>query len=207
MVVAPSQQPFGTEAGQRANNLRIELDARIQTLCPPPSNELLHYTSGAGFIGILEDGKLRASNLLGMNDAREVVEARDRLSDFLRTRSPLDSSERMLVEYLKARIGNIEKAEPSRAFVTAFTSAQDATTHWQGYAGSSGYALHFDGVSLAGAATRVGAYLACCQCEESMQTQLVTQFYEIGLRKLREAMHHGALPSTDAQNWFAEYSI
>lgn len=123
------------------NELLAELDASrgLGKRSPPP---LYHYTGPVGFLGILRDRNLRATDLLFMNDSEELAYGWGVVTEVARElhdQYTAPAQQRLLDDVCEwqARL-------PWRTYAVCFTSRRDALSQWRAYANDgAGYALRF----------------------------------------------------------------
>jgi hypothetical protein len=169
-----------------------------------PAGEIIHYTNLDGLIGILKSGTLYAGNLIAMNDASEFVHGRRLLLKMISESPPLGITSGMakVVEFVKLQ--SDQRKEPPRAYVASFTSKSDATTHWQGYAGPSGVAIHFDAVLLASQAKAIGAHFLPCLYKEDTQRTFVGRLFAAMLTECKAAIDKGECKTDAELDWLGE---
>jgi hypothetical protein len=108
-----------------------------------------HYTTAAGFAGILHDGGMRATNFSFLNDPSEIQYARDlalvTLSDM---RDSATGQLRELLEHTRTALALKASWEP---YLACFSSLADDISQWRAYASSAAerYCLGFDAKTLA----------------------------------------------------------
>jgi len=133
---------------------------------------LYHYTSGEGFIGIINSGKLWATDALYLNDARELQFGRDELYEALLASAnefdpgdaePLsDEQDQSLARatVLRSAADELRKASGPflsgtyadyAVYVSCFCYGEaDLLSQWRGYGSAGGFALGFNAGKLAG---------------------------------------------------------
>jgi hypothetical protein len=108
---------------------------------------LWHYTDAQGFLGILESGKLRATQVAALNDSKEVLYARDIFRAEITALHKKDSISEPDKEFLGlvSDFLHDDPAEPdhgrSNFFVTCFSGRRDDLTQWDRYGKGNGYAI------------------------------------------------------------------
>jgi hypothetical protein len=118
-----------------------------------PLHHLYHYTDSKGLTGILESGKLWATDARYLNDASELAygcELVDRVLEEKRETTPTEWTgqgkppvDQFLESALTARL--FDPYEPGRfAFVTCFCEKDDLLSQWRAYADrGAGYSIGF----------------------------------------------------------------
>lgn len=117
---------------------------------------LYHYTSADGFLGILRERELWATEYSFMNDPSELVFAAERVANRLRVElDQLDAQARLVVaEVVEEVIEALEQQirDPyspagftsNPPFPVSFSNRDDHLTLWRLYAGRGGFCLGFD---------------------------------------------------------------
>ena len=114
-----------------------------------PPDIVYHYTTAAGFLGIIQSGKLWASDIFYLNDSAEVMYARRAIETFIKRRFPDGDVHIGLQDYKTVRElllgGPAAWGTAADAFVACFSADSDSLSQWRGYgAGTNGFALGFD---------------------------------------------------------------
>jgi hypothetical protein len=109
--------------------------------------ELFHYCGVEGFYGIVTTRTLWLSDVLTMNDASEVLYAREVVDEALRSYSPHPV---WLPTGIIAESAFLDLLASSwRMYVSCFCSRGDLLSQWRGYgAGGGGFAIGFDAERL-----------------------------------------------------------
>jgi hypothetical protein len=135
----PHRDAFRTLAGACFTATNQLLAANAAAITPPA--ELFHFTTAAGLIGILTEGRIRASCAVALNDPSEtrhaITVAREMLSGASsQFRRHLD---RYLADDLKRRAGDRD------IYVVSFCRRIDKSFHWLHYGKEGqGLAISFD---------------------------------------------------------------
>jgi len=114
--------------------------------------ELMHYTTGAGFTGIVSNGCLWATHAAFLNDAEEIKHFFDvrlldvTLAEVLKYTNQLARSP-AIAKKIKAE-GGIAKIAKSEAARDPRVSYSGLLSQWRGYGGDGGYALVLDTVAF-----------------------------------------------------------
>jgi hypothetical protein len=115
-----------------------------RVLARPVPDILYHYTTQAGLIGILEHGKLWATHIRYLNDAREYVLAHHLVVRELRRRAAETSSPE-LREFLVLCEESVSRSSFRQGgWVFSMSRRKDDLSQWRAYSGAQpGFALAF----------------------------------------------------------------
>ena len=130
--------------------MRMALEPLLAEFLTEPSQDLFHYTTGDGFLKIIESKKLLATHISCLNDTSEVLYAIEKFRDKLEGKltQPLPSKIKQLFERLKLVVDD-ERIENSPVYVACFSAVDDDLSQWRAYGGGEGgYAIRFDGTEL-----------------------------------------------------------
>jgi hypothetical protein len=98
-----------------------------------PPEQLYHYTSFGGFIGICQSRAIWASNIHHLNDSQEFAHGRSlvqhEITNRLRERN-LTSDDRAFLEVLSTKVKQIRNVH---VFVASFSETGDLLSQWRGY--------------------------------------------------------------------------
>jgi Protein of unknown function (DUF2971) len=107
-----------------------------------------HYTTAAGFAGIVQGAHLRATNFSFLNDPSEVTYGMQLAQALLTERKvTLSDAERLFVDLIKESL-NVETV--AEVYVSCFTRLPDDLSQWRAYGSFSieRYAIGFDTQAL-----------------------------------------------------------
>jgi Protein of unknown function (DUF2971) len=115
----------------------------------PNSTQMVwHYTSGSGLIGIVESGKIFATQVSCLNDATEIRYSAKRLREAFSAMVPTMDEAAPETKFVKRYIELLQDddATPNSAalpyFVTCFSALEDDLSQWRSYGGGeNGYAI------------------------------------------------------------------
>lgn len=120
----------------------------------PNQGILYHYTSLLGLKGIVENGKIWATNILYLNDSEEFFNAMEAFNSVFDTMwdtpeeiDSLNESEQDFLSSLSHRIEDIfeDNEDGFKVFVSSFSENADKLSQWRGYCPSgSGICIGFD---------------------------------------------------------------
>jgi hypothetical protein len=193
-----------------ANELRAIVDlvgavmqaARART---PRPDILHHYTTPAGFQGIVQSGMLRASFIGFMNDASEYIHAVQLLlAAVQRERPSATGADRALLDHMEARLAPTEPGNYYPYFITCFSAAENDLSQWRAYGqGEGGFSLGFDYTELAQRVTTIpNSQLAPVVYAPNEQQQLVDDLLSGARREYsRCAGAHAASATQHLQHW------
>lgn len=110
---------------------------------------LYHYTDGQGLLGILESGKIRLTDIFGLNDPSEIRHGIDRACEILGEESKRGHPAAGVFSRQFRELMDEHIDEMARFFVACFSRSGDDLGQWRAYAANgSGFALGFDGAIL-----------------------------------------------------------
>jgi hypothetical protein len=144
----------------------------------PP--EVWHYTSLAGFEGILSSGRLWATHARFTNDQQEFTHARDVAFEYLDSIKPRDQHEQYAINaarhmvYRDFRSGALS-SEESEVYIVSFSAAADLKSQWSEYADRhQGVSIGFDLRKVRPPKKlRTGATFAPCVYVKNKKAELV----------------------------------
>jgi hypothetical protein len=161
------------------------------------SDVFWHYTSRAGFEGILRSGGLRATYRLDMNDEGEFGYARrivDQALDRMRQRSDLPKVRLSLADTCKINLNRLlnQSKENSTAYCACLTVSGDQGKQWRDYADAGkGIAIGLNMSHI------LNAQIQRCQkglpyfvlapviYEEERQAELIRRLFEAGIHDMQ----------------------
>lgn len=124
-----------------------ELNARQAERTAP--DLVYHYTDAAGLLGILQSGKVRMTDIFGLNDPSELRHGIGFAAAVLRdqTREEHPAVRRVTAHFSETMHANL--GEFGHFFVACFSRDGDDLGQWRAYgANGNGFALGFDGPRL-----------------------------------------------------------
>ncbi|WP_395714606.1 DUF2971 domain-containing protein [Reyranella sp.] len=152
-------------------------------LTRPVPATLYHYTTPAGFQGIIQSGVLRATHCSYTNDRFELLHATKIAGSCVRDRQQIatDQNERRLLAEMEVGLAETTHFNTLSMFISCFCESDDLLSQWRGYGlGEGGIAIGFDAAKLsatAGAWLWQGYLLPVTYSEEKQRqvgTELVT---------------------------------
>lgn len=115
-----------------------------------PEALLYHYTSQAGLQGIVNSGVIWATNILYLNDSKELLNAIDVARwglNHVFEHYTLSKKETEFLHQIDDRFHKLEKYKitKSNVFVCSFSESPDELSQWRGYCpDGNGYSIGFD---------------------------------------------------------------
>lgn len=144
----------------------------------PPPDELYHYTSQPGLLGILNSDALWASKIHYLNDSTEFRIALDLAKEVLNERleQEVDARNREKIECL---LGNIPTIQKINICVVSLSQKRDLLSQWRAYGGSvGGLSIGFKSSNLMARASKQGFYLVRCVYDQSKQRQIISELID-----------------------------
>ncbi len=144
-----------------------------------PRDTLYHYTSLGGLLGIVNSGKLRASDIRYMNDSAELRHTLDLLRNHITRRimSGTDSPSLLnqLLEWLSHRI-----VSGPMLFGASFRANGNLLSQWRGYSvHGKGVSLGFDPQHIRECAASQQFEVGRCLYNEARQQKLIEQIVSV----------------------------
>ncbi len=102
-----------------------------------------HYTTAAGFVGIMKDEYLRATNFSYLNDPSEMQFGRELIGKNLKRRRKA-SGERLRTFFTHV-LSSFDREKAAEVYVASFTKLEDDLSQWRAYgtAATERYAIGF----------------------------------------------------------------
>jgi hypothetical protein len=134
---------------------QVSTDAALMEF--DPNMTLWHYTNGPGFLGMIESGAIRATQVAAVNDSTETVYATRLYRKAIIRLKDAKVGDDVAQEFLQGVLDETEELPemPSHAdskfFVSCFSELQDDINQWLKYGGEhgeNGYAIGFRAIGL-----------------------------------------------------------
>lgn len=109
----------------------------------PDGSLLWHYTSTEGFVGIIKNQSIWASDIRYMNDPTEVRHTFNSLYNFLRGKA-LSGVQSRTMNVFGNILDNISYIPVGMNFLACFSTDGNRLSQWRAYGGSKGYSVGFD---------------------------------------------------------------
>jgi hypothetical protein len=143
-----------------------------------PPDELYHYTSQLGLLGILKSDTLWASKIHYLNDSTEFRIALDLAKEVLNERlvKEVGARNREKIECLLDDIPTIQKIN---VCVVSLSQNRDLLSQWRAYGGSvGGFSIGFKSSTLLACASNQGFNLVRCVYDQSKQRQIISELID-----------------------------
>jgi len=124
---------------------------------------LYHYTTPAGFKGIIESGVLRATHISYTNDRIELLHAVEvaRSSARARQQTATNQQEKNLLAAMESSLGFTNPFDTFAIAISCFCEDGDLLSQWRGYGlGEGGIAIGFDTKKILPAIRETQGFLA-----------------------------------------------
>lgn len=158
--------------------IRREFNALLRPLTHP----VYHYTDGAAAIAILEDGKLRATNILYLDDGRDMAHSVEFFREALAIRerhypgAVTDELAALIRQYLSEVGGYV----PPDIWIATFSSERDSARQWETIQGCGhAVAVGFSPAGIMRGAETGGALLAPCCYDDNAKIAIMTRGLEV----------------------------
>lgn len=145
------EKEFGIDQGELDEIRAVALSIHAIHNARGMPETVYHYTSCAGLMGIIDTGKLRASHIAFMNDAKEYAYGAELLSRVITDKMQGPSQREGIIEVIYKFIqpDSYSIAHYMPCFVFCFTSKRDDLSQWRAYGrGEGGFAIGFDTAKL-----------------------------------------------------------
>jgi hypothetical protein len=137
----------------------------------PVPEELFHYTSAAGALGILHGGSVRASMLHYMNDGQEFGYALEMARGLIREMLGNNEEDEDCISTCEQYLTSIAQLT---VFIFSLSERQDLLSQWRAYCPpEGGYAIGFIAKTLEDIARPEGFRLVACEYDRNRQTELL----------------------------------
>jgi hypothetical protein len=138
------------EVQRRVREATVEVVRQIGPEVEVPwPNSLFHYTTADGLKGILETGRLWATNVSYLNDATELrywfQVLRDVVDKILNNADSEHGLDAFGLYLTALTTIDYEKGMPHGVYVTCFCDQHDELNQWRAYGNGAGFAIEFDG--------------------------------------------------------------
>jgi hypothetical protein len=142
----PEKIDVTPEESQRIDGLVLSLMRKVSAPIQLPTT-LYHYTTPAGFKGIIESGVLRATHISYTNDGIELLHAVEVARSCLRDREQTATAqqEKTLLAAIEVNLTNTTAFNTMPIFISCFCDDGDLLSQWRGYGlREGGIAIGFD---------------------------------------------------------------
>ncbi len=169
-----------------------------------PPQFLFHYTNAKSLLGILDSGRLWATNYRFLNDASEIGYAMALFESIVRERLSATRSE-VVTEFLKRTLVTVNAFDGMfDCYVACFCEKDDLLNQWRAYAASGGgFAVGFRsreiGMRMKLERPAQDFFLRKIEYEEAAQRQLLTEVLDLAVGHLEKASQgHSAADANNA---------
>ncbi|WP_164841041.1 DUF2971 domain-containing protein [Sinorhizobium meliloti] len=154
----------------------------------PDQKLLFHYTSFAGFLGIVGTQSMWASCIHYLNDSREFKHGLDVAKDVAEQKLKDGKEKGARRQLLERFIPALEQYSRGYIYIASFTENGDLLSQWRGYAASGGLSLGFDfGVlRLIAAQNENGFRLIQCIYDNERKRRLASAIIDDALIRVPE---------------------
>jgi len=122
-----------------------------------PNMTIWHYTTGSAFLGMIESGAIRATQVAAVNDSTETVYATRLYRNAIIGLKDAQAGNELAQGFLQSVLDETHESPEmpghadSKFFVSCFTELQDDINQWLKYGGEhgeNGYAIGFRAIGL-----------------------------------------------------------
>jgi hypothetical protein len=161
--------------------IRREFNALLRPLKHP----VYHYTDGAAAVAILEDAKLRATNILYLDDGRDMAHALEFFRHALEIREQQHPGgvTAELAALIRQYLSEVGGYVPPDIWIATFSSERDSAHHWESVQGCGhAVAIGFTPAGIGRGAETGGALLAPCCYDDDTKLAIMTRGIEVAER-------------------------
>src|SRR5271168_3230134 len=158
--------------------IRREFNALMRPLTHP----VYHYTDGAAAVAIIEDAKLRATNILYLDDGRDMVHSVDFFQHALTIREQQRPSDvtAELTAIIRQYLSEVGGYVPPDIWIATFSSERDSASQWDTIEGCGhAVALGFSANGIMRSAETGSALLAPCCYDDDTKIAIMTRGLEV----------------------------
>jgi len=161
--------------------IRREFNALLRPLTHP----VYHYTDGAAAIAILEDAKLRATNILYLDDGRDMAHSLEFFREALAVREQRNPGgvTAELAALIQQYLSEVGGYVPPDIWIATFSSERDSPGQWETVDGCGhAVAVGFSANGIMRGAETGGALLAPCCYDDDTKLAIMTRGIEVAER-------------------------
>jgi hypothetical protein len=169
-------------ANEDRRQLQDYMRREFTALLREPQATLYHYTDGAAAASILDQSSLRATNILYLDDGREIRHAIDLFREALAIRRDraTDPQSSELNALIARYLEDTGQYVPPDVWIATFTERRDGGDLWDRYSHiGHGVALGFTPQPLGKAAEAGGAFLAPCCYDDATKIAIMGRGLEL----------------------------
>jgi hypothetical protein len=168
--------------------IRREFNALMRPLTHP----VYHYTDGAAAISILEDAKMRATNILYLDDGRDMAHSLEFFQHALGIREqqrPVGVTAELAV-MIRQYLSEVGGFVPPDIWIATFSSERDVPRQWAAVDGCGhAVAVGFSANGIKRGAETGGALLAPCCYDDDTKIAIMTRGLEVAERLYEKRRH------------------
>ena len=190
-------------AGITADDIRQVQDyvrREFNTLMRPLTHPVYHYTDGLSAANILEDAKLRATNILYLDDGRDMGHSveffRQAMADQLRAHPGGATAE--LIDLITQYLSEVGGYVPPDIWIATLTRERDCAHQWQSIADRGdghGVAVGFTAAGIMRGAESGGALLAPCCYDDAHKIAIMSRGLAVMEKLYEKKRMSGAKPA------------
>lgn len=170
---------------EKESEKELSLKERINRVCSlqrPFPGSLYHYTTGSGFLGIIQEKEIWATSIHYMNDSKEFRLAfdiaRNIIQDVRKNRN-----DTILLDCI---LNHLKNGENVNVCVASFSENKDQLSQWRAYSGDYGFSIGFRPEHLNAMAADQNFYLAPCIYERKEQENIIKEIINFHIEKFHE---------------------
>jgi hypothetical protein len=173
----------------------------FSTLMRPLNHPVYHYTDGPAAANILEEAKLRATNILYLDDGRDMGHSveffRQAMADRLRANPGGATAE--LIAIITQYLSEVGGLVPPDIWIATLTRERDNAEQWNAIAERGhghGVALGFTAAGIQRSAESGGALLAPCCYDDATKVAIMTRGLSVLEKLYEKRRQNSAKPTT-----------
>jgi hypothetical protein len=201
-------EPTGIN-GDELRQVQDYMRREVGILMRPPTHPVYHFTDGGAAANILEQGKLRATNILYLDDGLEMRHTVDffRQAMELRLQAHPDGTTAELNALILRYLSEVGRTVPPDIWIATLTAAPSAGNQWRpmGERGH-GVALGFSASGIVRAAEAGGALLAPCCYDDDTKISVMSRGLDL-LERLYQRRGKSNARGPDAAGPLVRYVV
>jgi hypothetical protein len=196
-------------SGDELRQVQEYMRREVNTLMRPLRTIVYHYTDGGSAASILEQAKLRATNILFLDDGREMRHTVDffRQAMELRLRAHPAGVTAELNELILRYLAGVGSTVPPDIWIATLAAAPDSPHQWRPFSDTGhGVALGFSPQGITRAAEVAGALLVPCCYDDDAKISIMSRGLDV-LERLYERRGKTILRGADAAEPLVRYVV
>lgn len=162
---------------------------------PTPPSTLYHYTTLRGFMGIVQQRKIWATDARFLGDSSELQDLGSEIIRQVSQEIKYDAPQRQIFEQLRVWLADRIKSGPF-VFVASFTPNGNLLSQWRGYSGlGKGVSLGFETADLAASVRSQSYRIARCIYSAQQKRKIAARVIDAFVVN---ALERGEAPATQA---------